>query len=435
MTHIFIISSITKPVLSFSNLNRIRIRATTSYITSECRRNQSIYISASIVRRTTRARNFHSSISIKSQNDHHHHGGGYIVTDANGRPQSRFLDEVEESIHNVFQKHNIKYTPAKHATHRIDINTIIDNIQPPSQREAVGVAISLYNRIFSLTRNGDCRRCWFQAAHCICDSIPSLEQHGTSQGVIPNVHRLFLLIHHKEIGMTVDTAKLILACFENTCRLVVGGIGSEYQPSMRELIDATQQRERRCMVLFPSEDAMTYVDLKQHVEESMKTDDPRDLLGNDYVDDRWDIIVIDGTWSQARKLYTRYIPTTSSNDEQGSYSPFQVCLSQEAVRILDGGNGSNENNVVKGRQLRRHPIKWREVSTLEATRLLIRDIMKEEGEVEEKEEKKLLGKKDGEKNGSNEEKEPCYDILAKYQCISDAKAKKQLGPPRVKSSG
>mmetsp|Transcript_15146 Transcript_15146/g.18448 ORF Transcript_15146/g.18448 Transcript_15146/m.18448 type:complete len:224 (-) Transcript_15146:692-1363(-) len=89
--------------------------------------------------------------------------------------ESQFLDEVEDTIHEVFLKHNIKSSllqKTEIATNnnsgtmnqRIDIDPIIHTLHP-SQRQAVGVAIHLHNRIFSLTKNNDCRRCWLQTAH------------------------------------------------------------------------------------------------------------------------------------------------------------------------------------------------------------------------------------------------------------------------------
>ena len=85
---------------------------------------------------------------------------------------------------------------------------------------------------------------------------------------------------------------------------------------------------------------------------------------------KFDIVVIDGTWSQARKIYSRYIPLEKDG------GPQIVCLSQVSLDIL-GAHGdvhcvpNGEQKLSSGRQLRRHPIKWREISTLEATRLLL----------------------------------------------------------------
>jgi hypothetical protein len=38
---------------------------------------------------------------------------------------------------------------------------------PPVERESLGVATQLRIQMDALTRNGDCRRCWLQRAHCI----------------------------------------------------------------------------------------------------------------------------------------------------------------------------------------------------------------------------------------------------------------------------
>ena len=73
------------------------------------------------------------------------------------------------------------------------------------------------------------------------------------------------------------------------------------------------------------------------------------------------MIVIDGTWEQARKLYKRYIPA----------GPRRVKLTQSA---LDTIVSSRESGQYTGRQLRRHPESWREIGTLAATRLLLTDM-------------------------------------------------------------
>jgi DTW domain-containing protein YfiP len=277
---------------------------------------------------------------------------------------SIFLDQVETSVARVLEKYGDS---------DVDILDL-----PPPDRESLGVARSLDTRLQALTRNNDCRRCWLQQAHCVCNKCKPLEVVGDddSSVVLPKVKRLFLLMHHKEIALHVDTAKLILAAFPETCRLVVGGIGAEYQDSMREMQEAIEGDS--CLVLFPTDDAMTFNAIEQREEEERQ--------------DGWDVIVIDGTWAQARKLHSRYVQN----------GPTHVQLSEEAVEILEhAASGGNR----EGHQIRRHPIKWREVSTLEATRLFLGDMM-------------------------NNSIERPWDALATYQKIGDAAARKQLGPPR-----
>ena len=191
---------------------------------------------------------------------------------------------------------------------------------------------------------------------------------------------------------------MILSAFPRECRLVVSGIGPEHQASMTELLETIGATGRgRCLVLFPDEAACTFEETKNGVEGG----------GNetDIVNDQWDVIVIDGTWAQARKLYRRYIPL----QEDGG--PVRVQLSKKAVSFLEASGKSNNGTKINGHQLRYHPIKWREVSTLEATRLLLGDMAMEDDTT------------------SSKGIYP-WDALAQYQIIADNAAKRQLGPPR-----
>lgn len=286
----------------------------------------------------------------------------YALSSSTIRHSSLFLDQVETSVARVLAKYG-------------NVDTDIHDL-PPQERESLGVARVLQARLQALTRNKDCRRCWLQQKHCVCNECRPLEVDG-SVSVLPRVKRLFLLMHHKEIALHVDTAKLILAAFPHTCRLVVGGIASEYQDSMREMEEAIDSGS--CLVLFPSDDAVTFETL-EHTYEQQKRDS-------------WDLVVVDGTWAQARKLHSRYLKEGTKH----------VQLSRESVQRLEfaAAGGTRE-----GHQLRHHPIKWREVSTLEATRLFLGDMML-----------------------SSCIERP-WDTLSVYQKIGDTAARIQLGAPR-----
>lgn len=165
----------------------------------------------------------------------------------------------------------------------------------------------------------------------------------------------------------------------------------------------------KCLILFPTEDATTFDMIKKDMLAKMKehstvaTDDQ-----TTYSDRGWDIVVIDGTWGQARKMHAKYL-----QESQGGCL-YRVQLSNEAVEILDGSPDRNSDgsetsgNVATGHQLRRHPIKWREISTFEATRLLLND-MHTDGKFEEQ-----------------------SKAMTYYQQIGNDAAKRQLGPPRVR---
>eukprot|EP00986_Skeletonema_menzelii_P007025 scaffold2677_cov141-Skeletonema_menzelii.AAC.10 len=266
---------------------------------------------------------------------------------------------------------------------------------PAADRETIGVASKLRTRLDSFARNKDCRRCWLQKRHCVCGACPPLEGDTatTSCGGTDNVNRLFLLTHHKEICMVVDTAKIILSSFPNTTRLVVNGIRSEFQPSMREMLDVYNDAlsgRSKCLILFPTDDAKTFDDIENEIIGSSVAVDGSRQNG-------WDVIVIDGTWQQARKMHSKYFPDASN---AGLH---RVQLSSNVVELLGGDDGE-----IKGHQLRRHPTKWREISTHEATRLLLKD-MHPGGQFDEQ-----------------------SAAMSQYQEILNAAARRQLGPPREK---
>jgi hypothetical protein len=140
-------------------------------------------------------------------------------------------------------------------------------------------------------------------------------------------------MHHKEVCLAVDTAKLILAAFPPSQHpdlspmkngnaageglvgqgkvgeawLVVGGMGREHQPSMEMLMSSAERN--RLLVLFPSDDSVTFEELSGARATGSKAPGSQVSMDADScvststggVGD-WDVVVIDGTWAQARKL-------------------------------------------------------------------------------------------------------------------------------------
>jgi len=280
------------------------------------------------------------------------------------------LDEVERTIGQVFERYSI------------DLDVLTLNTY---ERESYAVAKRLQKRLNALATNGDCRRCWFQKKHCVCDQCPPLENEETLMRSL-SIKNIFILTHHKEIGLAVDTTKYILSTFPKSCKLVVNGISGQFQQSMAELEDVMTNEPHRCLVLFPFDEA---IPISSALHKLSKAPVCNQI-------DNLNVIIIDGTWSQARKMHAR-LPTGAQ----------RVCLSDKAVASL-------MNNCGEGYQLRRHPTKWREISTLEALRLFLSDLS-------------MAIDSDLVINAS-------WDILKDYQTIGDKSALKQLGPPRIKAA-
>jgi DTW domain-containing protein YfiP len=258
----------------------------------------------------------------------------------------------------------------------------------PSDRETVEVARVLSERIRRAFDRNDCPRCWLPHASCICPLTPAVSGDNKDSGkdseqTLRCVNRIFVLMHQKEICLTVDTAKMILAAYPENCRLVVAGIGPEYQDSMKELNDALQQQNGggatvetpSCVViLFPSPDATTVTDsvpLQTMLRAGKKVD----------------VVVIDGTWKQARKIYHRYIhqerPSPHSNKNNNLV---HIRLTDRALAQIAGGSssdrqGGGSGHCGDGRQLRPHPEAWREIGTCAATRYLLQDLEGDDGNI------------------------------------------------------
>jgi DTW domain-containing protein YfiP len=232
---------------------------------------------------------------------------------------------------------------AEPAAPRSDFSSSI----PLSDREMVGIARSLSERISRANERNDCPRCWFSRANCICAATPP----ASGPSALRKVDKLFLLMHQKEICLTVDTAKMILAAYPANCRLVVAGIGPEYQDTVREMESAMQADPSSFLVLFPSEDSTTVAE-SPDLQSKLRSEDGKVNL-----------LVIDGTWTQARRMYQKYVAPVPGLAH---------------IRLTDRALSQIAGNQDGSRQLRPHPEAWREIGTCAATRYLLQDL---EGEV------------------------------------------------------
>mmetsp|Transcript_23394 Transcript_23394/g.47809 ORF Transcript_23394/g.47809 Transcript_23394/m.47809 type:complete len:446 (-) Transcript_23394:1665-3002(-) len=324
--------------------------------------------------------------------------------------ENYFLNQVDTTIARVFHQQQDYGNPG-------DVN-ILD--LPEEQREAFGIGRNLDKRLKSLRKNNDCPRCWMQRKHCICEECSCVVDDdcgidgSTNDNNRGSLKRIFLVMHHKEIGLKVDTAKLILSAFPFQCELVVGGIGPEHQDSMKGMLESIQDSKRTSLLLFPDETAKT---LKEIVNQKKGTLAKTKLFQGcepneqhqQQVDDEdgYDLIVLDGTWAQARKFHSRYF---SSDDSRRSLQ--RVQLSEASVELLQ------EGSIETGHQLRRHEIAWRQVGTFEAFRLFMRDWSREFP---------------SDKNNGDEALE-LWKQIESYQQISNDAALKELGPPRSEIS-
>jgi DTW domain-containing protein YfiP len=432
-----------------------------------------------------------------------------------------FLNQVETTVSNVLnQTYNNNRSNSSNSSSNNDVDVSadisiedIDNMDimalpEGTEREAFGIARHLHRRLSSLRRNNDCPRCWMQRAHCICSHCKpvvssstttiSIGDHDHNSNDINNhnnnnnsdnnnnnnnnqttnsvggdgsssgrsssstLRRIFLIMHHKEIGLKVDTAKLILASFPFQCELVIGGVGPEYQHSMKDLLESIDDPTITSLVLFPDESANTLNEIimmndvvgsnsennnnntnksSSNGGRNLQNDKKRQILCDDKEDhnnnnnDCYDLIVLDGTWAQARKFHSRYFPSSveddeNNNDDNDNDDDYtfhhsrrkkklrHVKLSEESVQLLqDGSTQTGEH------QLRRHEIPWRQVGTFEAFRLFLRDWSREFPN-----NNNFANIKENDDDSNVE----AWEKIGLYQRIANDAARRELPPSRKK---
>jgi len=204
---------------------------------------------------------------------------------------------------------------------------------------------------------------------------------------------------------------------------VVGGIGPEHQTSMNLMLESIRDSKRMSLLLFPDETAKTLEEIVHQKKSTCSTTTEASLRdaqppesGNNHndndIDDGYDLIVLDGTWAQARKFHSRYFPPDDNNSSPSSSSSLQrVKLSEASVELLHNGS------IESGHQLRRHEIPWRQVGTFEAFRLFLRDWSRE-------------FPSHNENNNENDGGLEFWEQIESYQRIGNDAALKELGPPR-----
>jgi DTW domain-containing protein YfiP len=258
-----------------------------------------------------------------------------------------FLRQVETTIDSIVQHYRAAYglDILSNINHSMKQEAIFSAI-PVEERETVGITRHLHKRLQGMGKNEMCRRCWLLRRYCICHSLQPIP--------LPSyIRRIFILAHHKEIGMSLDTMKVILCAYPEACRLVVAGLPE--QASLTELQLALQVPST--LLLYPYKNSLTFDTLWQQRGE--RNDPDRGLIraATTALSQPFDIVLIDATWEQARRIFLRYFSSSSIQVNRVQLSPASLASLPDA-----------------GRQLRPHPVDLREIATAQALLLLLQEM-------------------------------------------------------------
>jgi DTW domain-containing protein YfiP len=309
------------------------------------------------------------------------------VSTVGDETDDRFLQQIQATIDIVIQHYDQTYNIDIVQKDDTTMKLMFDSKVPPSEREVINIVRYLDDRIQRMKQQNICRRCWYpKPKYCICATLQPM--------ILPKyIQQIYILAHYKEIGLMIDTMKLLLCAYPNKCQLVVGGISEQYQTSMRNMSTLIQEKENhnihnntKTLVLFPSTDAITF---PTYYEQQRRQQHGNIDGYNNNSDNNTDhppmynIIVIDATWEQARRLYHRHImQSQTSSSPASNQSLVHIQLSETSLQSLHQRRGLDGEpqpdgtiqKIMMGQQLRPHPLSVREIATAHAVQLLLRDM-------------------------------------------------------------
>lgn len=287
----------------------------------------------------------------------------HLVDHPFGIVDDRFTQQVQTTVNRFFSFYNL---PMSTVSGKNENDMFLFSIEslPPTERESFCVVRHLYRSIQAMKSKHKCLRCWMPYhKFCTCSQICDVE-HLLSSYNTKLVQRIFLLTHHKEFGLAVDTSKIIMAAFPESTRLVIAGIPGTFQESMNEFMQVVQNENT--LVLFPSPNSKTLADIfaNQHPLQQRE----QEVARSSEISPVYDVILIDGTWKQAQQMYSRYIPDSSP-------AP-RIRLSETDLQpMLVSSSAATAGTTTMGRQLRPHPQPLREIATVHALQLFLQDML------------------------------------------------------------
>jgi DTW domain-containing protein YfiP len=179
---------------------------------------------------------------------------------------------------------------------------------PPEERDNL-LTLEKVRRMRALmgTEIGQrCSVCWLLHPQCICAP-------PTPSEILANFrHRTIVWLHCKEFGRLSNTGGLISVAFPSPqTHVLVSGMQEDEKAFLAEL----ERDPEATFVLFPSEDSITAQEFMTLVEQAPEHDQARAEKAEEAAapasapgERVYTIILVDGTWQQARRLAAKIPP-------------------------------------------------------------------------------------------------------------------------------
>ncbi|KAF4651523.1 hypothetical protein FOL47_000328 [Perkinsus chesapeaki] len=216
---------------------------------------------------------------------------------------------------------------------------------PPAEREKVGVAITNASSKLMIEHSHRCTSCAMKKNLCVCDELRSLRPSEQQREMLD--FDVAVYMHAKERYRASNTGKVLEKLYD--AKIYLDSVDEDMQ-ALQEDIDA---HRNRCCVLFPSEDSRTVEELRS---EGVIT---RPCQSDCEEGQRLLIILVDGTWKQAKRLQkrvdrsvprVRLMPTTLSRFMCRTQSRADRVCTVEAAALLmsELGYTTEEYRLLEG---------------------------------------------------------------------------------------
>ena len=170
---------------------------------------------------------------------------------------------------------------------------------PKDEKQQMVIKTYFSNTMHHMRDQGKCLDCSFLNENCICQSLENLStinnDNATATTKSPSI-RFLVWMHYKEKYRASNTGKLLLKLFPGS-KYFIHALPEDSMEFSNIVTQNASANDTITVVLYPSSDAIDAKDLlKEQTTGPLASYKPISQYNH------IDIVILDGTWKQARKL-------------------------------------------------------------------------------------------------------------------------------------